>query len=304
MKFRLPLIAWSLLATAIVSLATGSYFDSQCEGGCLFAEVKDVVKRNNGKSHIVVDDDYEDDDKSHQSALIEGPMNVDVSGIKALQKLSYTGIGSEVKIRKGANLAVRAYEYRTDKGWQVKKSGNELSLNFEKKGPERVEIDLPSDFKGMLLLSTISGNLDIGEGIALSDLTLHTTSGDVSTESQPSGNFSINTVSGDITSTKAGATSPKSITLRAVSGDCRLELASNFSLFKANTVSGDINLRLVGKNPSFAYQMHSVSGDFTGIPQATVNEGIAHREVAGKVGDPKDARMEFESVSGDFELKL
>ncbi len=299
MKTNLSNVAWSLLAVTVVSLSLGKYFDSQCDIGCLFAEGKSIASKNGDDFNITFSGD---DDENDKKPRISGPLEVKLPTLSVLTKLSYQGVSTEVKIRKGAVLAVRAYDYQTDKKWKIQESGNELRLDFQRKGPDRLEIDLPADYKGTLALSTISGNLDIGEGLAFIDLKIESTSGDVNYQSHPSGDLSINTVSGDISSNKLGAVGPKTVDIKSVSGDCQIEILSGFQSFKANTVSGDVKILLSGKDPAYEYRMHSISGEFTGVPGAVVKEGIANRETDGKVGEPKGARLEFESISGDFQL--
>ncbi|RZA27249.1 MAG: hypothetical protein EOP10_00825 [Proteobacteria bacterium] len=300
MKTNLSKVAWSLLAVTVVSLSLGKYFDSQCDIGCLFAEGKSIASKNGDDFNFTLsDDDYIGNNKEPR---ISGPLAVKLPMVAALQKLSYRGVSTEVKIRKGPALAVRAYDYNTDKKWKISESGNELRLDFQRKGPDRLEIDLPPDFKGALALSTVSGNLDIGEGLELLDLRIQSTSGDVSYQSHPAGDLSVNTVSGDISSSKVGTVSPKTVDIKSVSGDSQIELSAGFQRFKANTVSGDVKVSVTGKDAAYEYRMHSISGEFTGIPGAVVKEGIANRETDGKVGEPKGARLEFESISGDFQL--
>ncbi len=301
MKTKLSKLAWSLSAVTVVSLSLGKYFDSQCEIGCLLAEGKSIAGKNSNSFNITFSDD-DDEEESDKKPLIGGPLEVKLPTVAALKKLSYRGVAAEVKIRKGAALAVRAFNYRTDKTWKIEASDNELRLDFQKKGPDRLEIDLPTGFKGELDLSTVSGNLDIGEGLELVDLTIQSTSGDVSYKSHPAGDLTIKTVSGDVSSNTLGAVSPKTVDIESVSGDCQVELSSRFQSFKANTVSGDIKVSLSGKDSAYDYRMHSISGEFTGIPGASIKEGIANRETDGKVGEPKGSRLEFESISGDFQL--
>lgn len=301
MNSKLGKICLGLAATAIISLSLGRYFDSQCEMGCLMAAGKDVIDKKGGDWNIQITDDDRDEIKGNR---IEGPLLVKLPDMKTLATVKVKVVSTEVKVMKGDQLEVKAFEYRTDKEWEITGSGGLLSLDFLEKGPERVEITLPANFAGKLNISSVSGDLEIGQAMPLAELDLQSTSGDISIASWPTESLSINTVSADVSGRNAGEAAPQKVKLQAVSGDFNIEIPSGFETFTANTVSGNVNVKFTGKKPEFEYRLHSISGDFRGIPGAVVQEGIANRETGGKVGEPKGSRLEFESISGDFELTL
>lgn len=299
MSNKLKRLAVITGGVALLSLGLGKYFDSQCVSSCLMA-----ANTHGGSFNLTVGDGFfsVSDDDEGGSDSVSTLRAVTLPDVADLQELVIRVVSTDLKIIAADKLAARAVDYRTDKGWAIRSNGKELLLDLRDKGPGRLELDLPPSFKGRLELTTVSGDVQVGENLAINQMKIHSTSGHTDLASWPKDEFSISTVSGDLSSSAQGP-APKVIDIEGVSADIDIQLGSPFQTFRTKTVSGDVSVRLRGK-AEFDYSLHSISGDFRGIPGSVTKEGVANRQMDGRVGEPKDSRFEFESISGDFKMTL
>lgn len=301
MSQRLKRFAQIAGGSAIICLALGKYFDSRCETSCLQAAAKasgGQLRIDGGNFH------WSDDDSDNAGGGSSGVALTPIvlPDVAAIKEIEVVVVSTDVRVKASTTLEARAANYRTNKGWIIQADEGKLILDLRDKGPRRLELSLPAGFNGRVELTTVSGDLSIEEKLDLYQLEINATSGNTKLSSWPKNEFSLNTVSGDFRGSAESA-SPKHIEIQGVSADIDLEINGTFQTFRSETVSGDVTVKLKGK-PEFEYRLHSISGDFSGIPGGATKEGIANREMEGKVGEPKDSRLDFESISGDFKMTL
>lgn len=279
---NLKTLTLGLLVLFFTSFGLGRYFDSQCgDKSCL----KSLAESQNGNFHFSFGD-FDSDSDSQDVAVLgtASEETFDVSAVTDLQELEIGVVQSDVEIQVGKALLVRAEGLQGKDKFVIKATNNKLSLQVKDHGPDRLYLEVPEGFKGKITLATVSGELELGSSVAPAFLNVNTVSGDFHYE--PAQNVLI-----------------KEIRLNGVSGDFRFDLNSGFEFLRVQTVSGDVALKIKGK-ADFDYRMHAISGDFKGVPGAVLREGIAKREIEGTVGEKGKARVEFESISGDFDLSL
>ena len=302
-------LAMILGALVIVFLSIGRFFDNRCEGvSCIEQTFNSSVAKNGGNFSFHFGDhddpariDHEDIDETIDGKGAE--VDAELPPTEDVDSIEIRSVSTEWIVRTvPGKLAVRFHEVRLKK-WTISKDGKKLVIDVKPSGAQSADLDLPEAFKGSLRIGTISGTIDLGDKIALSQLILNTASGDVTVHSWPSTKLEINTVSGEVRTPEGirGA-SPKDIVLQSVSGNFDVNFPSAFESLSAHTVSGGVRLK-IPKTLEYVYDLHSVSGDFEGMPKGgTVNEGFGNKEMKGSTGNSVKAKIAFDSVSGDFDL--
>lgn len=159
-------------------------------------------------------------------------------------------------------------------------------------------IELADIEGGRVDAKSASGDVVVrGAGVqAPLDVNVESVSGDVDL-TDAHGNITIKTTSGDITAARIAA-----VTLQAqsVSGDLSVCVSAAFSgTFTATTVSGDVSVRVPdGSNYRFALDSHTGSLE---CETAAVNTVHTDRMWAGTVGTGA-GMLTVQTVSGDINL--
>lgn len=102
------------------------------------------------------------------------------------------------------------------------------------------EIGLENLTLGSLDVETVSGDVDVLDSVALDDVSIRTTSGEIELDNADGANFEITTVSGDVEGTLR---SGKEFSIRSVSGDISApESTPGGGAFSASTTSGEVKI--------------------------------------------------------------
>ncbi|MBC7660699.1 MAG: DUF4097 family beta strand repeat protein [Chitinophagaceae bacterium] len=287
----------------IVSLSLGRWFDSRCDKGCLqsvlhnsFANVGNDFSTKLGDFHV--DSDEENDEVSSGSSTL-----ADLPALDGITVIHVKSVATDWVVNQTAETFALSLSSQKHKDRVVvAKKGSTLTIEIKANGPKQAELSLPIKFIGKLELGTVSGDIHVSSKLALAALKLDTASGDLKLEGWPRDALEINTVSGNVQSTADEPIMAKTIQFQSVSGDLKAHISEGFQSFTAHTVSGTVRLKLP-KALAFVYKLHAISGDFMGMPKGgDLKDGFGNKDLKGTFGVNPQSRVEFESVSGDFEL--
>jgi lia operon protein LiaG len=159
----------------------------------------------------------------------------------------------------------------------------------------RVEIYLPIDYAGALLVSVSSGDINSELILSLATFTASCSSGDIVLNGIIAENISMSASSGDIVLNEITA---KSISLSASSGDLTLQKATG--QLKADVTSGDIRISAF----TGAGKIHASSGNLNlGLLQLTgdIKLGTSSGDVELNIPDTVGFYFEVKASSGDIE---
>lgn len=177
-----------------------------------------------------------------------------------------------------------------------------------------IELFIPKKFFGVLNVKTISGKLEMAGRFVLSELTLSNTSGRISIGSITSGTVVISTISGsiDIGSMQALAnvgTTSGSIRVGDASGDGEYKSVSGAVEVTYKAVTGDITAASTSGRVkltlpallSFALKATSVSGRIDVPFKGASLEGGKHA-VSGTVGASPQVHVTLRTISGRIDV--
>jgi DUF4097 and DUF4098 domain-containing protein YvlB len=185
----------------------------------------------------------------------------------------------------------------------VKNEGGMLDLEVTKKGPLEGELQLPKNFAGELMFTNVSGDITIESLAQTSEFNLTTVSGDLRIKAAPQKILNINTVSGDVHFEPVTLNKDMEFDYNSVSGNLDAIIKTPMKEFAAKSVSGDVQLE-AGKTVGFEFEMEGISASFEGLPNDTrQTQGFGNRGAKGSFGADPKGKLNFNSVSGDFELK-
>jgi hypothetical protein len=181
----------------------------------------------------------------------------------------------------------------------------------------RLELELPTRFRGSLSAQTASGRLKwIGES-TLTELTLSTVSGSLDLAGRATADrASLSTVSGHMQvaaltaddyrlSSVSGAIEAEALTGRGsadtISGSLRLTLAALTGDCSLESISGSVSLSLPADS-AFHYGFSSVSGRIRSDFPLVFDGGALTPHISGSVGTAPVHRVDIETVSGGIHL--
>ena len=163
--------------------------------------------------------------------------------------------GNDVTVR----IDPKATEATVNQGVMVEGNGTTHSIVcFPPSGNERVDIILPPRFLSSLSISTVNGDIEIGQGLEAGTITLKSVSGNVDTHRmKATGSVSISTISGNLDMGKIDAFD---IALNSVSSNikasAKVRQGGNVQVV---STSGNIELDLRGTD-NLSLSANSTSG--------------------------------------------
>ena len=160
--------------------------------------------------------------------------------------------------------------------------------------PKSVIVYLPEGTYGLLDIGVVSGDISVPEGFVFSDVTLKSTSGDMSFAATATGAMNIKVISGDIavSGSVGGA-----LTVSGTSGD--LALSGNIGgALEISGTSGDIEIK--NASPT-SITIQNTSGDI-GLIDVVCSEMCAIEKISGSIELKRCDAMSFDlkTTSGDI----
>lgn len=157
-----------------------------------------------------------------------------------------------------------------------------------------LDIYIPSDYSGELIVNTISGNMYIKKSNP-SFIDFQSTSGALFAESVDTEQFKIKTTSGKIDIYDASGI----IDIDTISGDIEASLNNIAGDLKAKTISGEVMVGLPEES-QFIFDLQSISGDIANEFGAEVSFADSGN-IEGSVGNG-DFKIEISTTSGNITI--
>ena len=161
-----------------------------------------------------------------------------------------------------------------------------------------VKLSLPRRFWDFLQISTVSGDVDVEEGLEVGQLSIHTASGDAKVGGLEFQELLFKTASGDL---ETDDLSGRSVVASSASGD--IQLSGQFDSVRANSASGDIRLEGSAREMS----CHTASGDVD-VETDRVPEAMDLSSKSGDCGvampDGEGFTLQFSTVSGELDSEF
>ena len=161
-----------------------------------------------------------------------------------------------------------------------------------------LKLTLPRRFWDFLQISTVSGDVDMDEGLEVGQLSIHTASGDAQINAVEFQELIFKTASGDL---DADALSGRTVQANSASGDIRL--SGSFDSVRAATASGEIEL----EGSARELRCNTASGDV----DVRVDQVPEKLEATSKSGDCEVAMpdgegftLQFSTVSGELDSEF
>lgn len=158
-----------------------------------------------------------------------------------------------------------------------------------------LKLTLPQRFWDFLQISTISGDVDVDEGLEVGQLSIKTASGDAQINGLEFQELIFKSASGDL---DTGDLSGRAVQAETASGD--VQLTGRFDTVRAGTASGEIEL----EGSVRELRCNTASGDVT----VRVDQMPEKLEMSSKSGDCEIAMpggegftLQFSTVSGELE---
>lgn len=285
MKIFIIVLTTIFISTYIISailLFNSNYSLSKYFNGFNISFDYDEFSFSSGKYHISDSTEYNLDD-----ALT----NIDIS-TSSIDVIIEPSDSDKIKV----SISGKAKEHSSlNNLFNINNSNtSELSISQKEKlfwgGNLRLTLSIPSKYNKNLTINTTSGD------ISLSDLTLQTvntnsTSGDVDIENITASESKVNLTSGDIDANG----NLGNISMDSTSGDIDLELDKLGSSNNISTCSGDIYLSSSDTNYSLEYKTNS--GDFDNGTSQDYTKSINTYNMSSGNGDNK---INVSTTSGDF----
>lgn len=210
----------------------------------------------------------------------------DTDTVKVELKGSYRSGRGEIKLKKeSVGSTVKIYvDYPRMSGWF---SWNDTKLT----------ITMPKEMEGKTIeFNSVSGNLDIPDGLIADVIRVNCTSGNVQSYNITCNEFHYNNVSGNI---KIDGDIKNRIELETVSGKTDIRLDEITKRVKVSSISGDVDIYLEN-SIDFKYEFSTVSGsfkcDFPLYSQGTNNNK------SGYTDENAEMTMEISTISGDLDI--
>jgi lia operon protein LiaG len=212
------------------------------------------------------------------------------------------GTGDQVTARLHGNAAPQDAPRLT-----VERSGTSVTVKVERTPAVlfafgwrtlRLDVTVPSAWKGALSVTTASGNVDVSAH-AFAGLTLGSTSGDIVVQSAKAGTASFRSTSGAIT---LRAMTADSVTIHTTSGDIRAQ-GLTAAASDVSSTSGEVRLDAV----TGTLAAHTTSGDlratFAAAP-AQVDAGSTSGNVDLKLPPDAQFTLDARATSGDIRCRF
>ncbi|MDE6998580.1 MAG: DUF4097 domain-containing protein [Oscillospiraceae bacterium] len=158
-----------------------------------------------------------------------------------------------------------------------------------------VKLTLPRRFWDFLQINTVSGDVDIDEGLEIGQLSIKTASGDADVHSLEFQELIFKTASGDL---EAGCLRGRSVIAESASGD--IQLSGSFETVRTGTASGEIEL----EGCAHEIRCSTASGDV----DVRVDQVPEKLDLTSKSGDCQVSMpdgegftLQFSTVSGELE---
>lgn len=158
-----------------------------------------------------------------------------------------------------------------------------------------LKLTLPRRFWDFLQISTISGDVDVDEGLEVGQLSIKTASGDAQINGLEFQELIFKSASGDL---DTGDLNGRAVQAETASGD--VQLTGRFDTVRAGTASGEIEL----EGSARELRCNTASGDVT----VRVDQVPEKLEMSSKSGDCEIAMpdgegftLQFSTVSGELE---
>lgn len=158
-----------------------------------------------------------------------------------------------------------------------------------------LKLTLPRRFWDFLQISTISGDVDVDEGLEVGQLSIKTASGDAQINGLEFQELIFKSASGDL---DTGDLNGRAVQAETASGD--VQLTGRFDAVRAGTASGEIEL----EGSARELRCNTASGDVT----VRVDQVPEKLEMSSKSGDCEIAMpdgegftLQFSTVSGELE---
>ncbi len=292
-------IILGVFAFTVITFGLGSGFDATCEYSCIgqaFADNHEIKFFG-----VTIDGDDDDSSSSRQSSPFQQDFADDLKTIeiKSVRTNWLVGASPDAKV----HLTFK--DFRSEKDWEINASGGNLAIKVLKKGPLEAILLVPASFGGGIQMATVSGDLKFTSLGKAQTLAIESVSGELKLDTIPQTDLALKTVSGEVFLTSVEATPELKIRIETVSGGINASLNKPMSNFKVSSVSGEFELAL-SKGIGFDFDLSGVSSDFNGLPDlgTTKTNRPGHRKASGSFGSEPRGKLEFSSVSGDFNLKL
>lgn len=176
-----------------------------------------------------------------------------------------------------------------------------------------IELYMPKRYYGVLNVKTVSGKIEAPHRLALSELSVSNTSGKIALTDVMAGNVVLSTVSGaiDVGTLKAMAdihSTSGSIRISHAEGDGAFRTVSGSIDVSFRTVTGDLNARSTSGRVrlavpallSFSLEANTVSGTIH-VPFNGMSAG-GRRGMEVTIGDSPQVRVVVRTVSGRIEV--
>ena len=158
-----------------------------------------------------------------------------------------------------------------------------------------MKLTLPRRFWDFLQINTVSGDVDIDEGLEIGQLSIKTASGDADVHSLEFQELIFKTASGDL---EAGCLRGRSVIAESASGD--IQLSGSFETVRTGTASGEIELEGCARE----IRCSTASGDV----DVRVDQVPEKLDLTSKSGDCQVSMpdgegftLQFSTVSGELE---
>ena len=290
-----------MLGLTLAFLGVGRLFDRRCPGGCL----REVMLMHMGSDRP---NEEAGARRTRDGKLIRARI-AEVLAIpieeKARRQLTIKSYVTNWVIRQKKGLTAPRLSvsgYRPPEEWRIDDSGDELKIEMRKRGPRRAELEIPESFAGSLEIINVSGEVTFEAPFQLQRIKVANVSGLVSLQELPRETLELSTVTGSIKAAQNAQDAKINIEVQSVSGDIDLKLKGEFARMHVESVSGSVFLR-IPENVGFRYRLESVSGNFSGFPaDAEESREFGEKNLEGTVGQAGSAALQFETISGEFQL--
>jgi DUF4097 and DUF4098 domain-containing protein YvlB len=217
-----------------------------------------------------------------------------------IENIRFYGVSDDVRVERGAVKTIEI-DYWQSKDFSYDISENSSGRTLEMKFKDRplrflpsinltgfvnngTVITIPNDFKGTLLIDSVSGRITVDAPTSLESLAINTVSGDVNFTCKNLGKLSVNGVSANLDFSCGSIGTAK---IDTVSGDTYFTSGAIGSL-NFNSISGNLEGTIADTLDNYTIDTDTLSGNMN-IPRAQ------------KGGDNN---LNLDTVSGDVQIEF
>lgn len=212
---------------------------------------------------------------------IQKEENIELQDINDIQ-LNFKSGDLNVFFTDENKIRIVQYSYKTleqDELFEVNKSSSKITVAENRKprfyffyfNSIAYDVYIPKQYEEALSIKSVSGDIEVSEGLKFTTLTISSTSGDIKMGDVEANSIHIETTSGDI---RLQNLKEETLKLKTVSGDIIAETAEGKIV--ANSTSGDI----VIKNAKGNIEARTTSGE---IEFKTIEGNVDMQSVSGNI---------------------